>query len=135
MPSTGDRIREIREARRMTQDALADSAKISKSFLSEIENNHRDIGSKNLLRIANALGVSVDFLLQGEPIEHARRQPVVIPPELSQAAEELGLSYATTLEVLEAHNSVVARRSNTATKRLTVSEWKEFYEAIKRVFG
>jgi hypothetical protein len=54
---------------------------------------------------------------------------------MSQAAEELGLSYAQTLETLEAHNSVVARRSSKDTKRLSVEEWKEFYRAIKRVFG
>ena len=135
MATTGDRIREIREARGMTQDGLADSAKISKSFLSEVENNRRNISSGNLLRIANVLGASVDYLLRGETKEQLRREPVVIPPELSQAAEELGLSYATTLEVLEAHNSVVARRSNKTTKRLTLGEWKDFYGAIKRVFG
>jgi transcriptional regulator with XRE-family HTH domain len=119
----------------MTQDQLADEAKISKGFLSEVENNKRNISSENLLRIANVLGASVDYLLRGETKEQTQRQPVVIPPELSQAAGDLGLSYAETLETLEAHNSVIARRSNRDTKRLSVEEWKEFYRAIKRVFG
>ena len=135
MPTTGDRIRAIREARGITQDQLADDAKISKGFLSEVENNKRNISSENLLRIGNVLGASIDYLLRGETKEQTQRQPVVIPPELSQAAEELGLSYAQTLETLEAHNSVVARRSNKDTKRLSIEEWKEFYRAIKRVFG
>ena len=135
MATTGDRIRAIREARGKTQDQLADDAKISKGFLSEVENNKRNISSENLLRIANVLGASLDYLLRGETKEQTHRQPVVIPPEMSQAAEELGLSYAQTLETLEAHNSVVARRSGKDTKRLSVEEWKEFYRAIKRVFG
>jgi transcriptional regulator with XRE-family HTH domain len=135
MATTGDRIRAIREARGMTQDQLADEAKISKGFLSEVENNKRNISSENLLRIANVLGASVDYLLRGETKEQTQRQPVVIPPELSQAAGDLGISYAETLETLEAHNSVIARRSNRGTKRLSVEEWKEFYRAIKRVFG
>jgi transcriptional regulator with XRE-family HTH domain len=135
MATTGDRIRAIREARGKTQDQLADDAKISKGFLSEVENNKRNISSGNLLRLANVLGASVDYLLRGETKEQTHRQPVVIPPEMSQAAEELGLSYAQTLETLEAHNSVVARRSSKDTKRLSVEEWKEFYRAIKRVFG
>lgn len=135
MATTGDRIRAIREARGMTQDQLAEEAKISKGFLSEVENNKRNISSENLLRIANVLGASVDYLLRGETKEQAQRQPVIIPPELSQAAGDLGLSYAETLETLEAHNSVIARRSNRDTKRLSVEEWKEFYRAIKRVFG
>jgi transcriptional regulator with XRE-family HTH domain len=135
MAATGDRIRAIREARGMTQDQLADESKLSKSFLSEVENNRRNISSENLLRIATVLGASVDYLLRGDAKENVRRDPVVIPPELSQAAEELGLSYTTTLEILEAHNSVVARRSNKTIRRLSVDEWKEFYGAIKRVFG
>jgi transcriptional regulator with XRE-family HTH domain len=135
MATTGDRIRAIRETRGMTQDQLADDAKISKSFLSEVENNRRNISSDNLLKIANVLGASIDYLLRGETKEQIRREPVIIPPELSQAAEDLGLSYATTLEILEAHNSVVARRSNKTTKRLSIEEWKEFSRAIKRVFG
>lgn len=135
MATTGDRIREIREARGMTQDQLAVQADISKGFLSDVENNKRNISSDNLLKIANALGASVDYLLRGETKDSGRRTPIVIPPELSQAAGEMGLSYTQTLETLEAHNSVVARRSSKDTKRLSVDEWKEFYKAIKRVFG
>src|SRR5580704_2247968 len=135
MPTTGDRIRAIRDARGLTQDQLAEDANISKSFFSEVENNHRNISSENLLRIANVLGASIDYLMRGETKEQIRREPVVIPPELSQAAEELGLSYQATLEILEAHNSVVARRSDKLTKRLSVAEWKELYTGIKRVYG
>ena len=135
MATTGDRIREIREQRGMTQDQLAEAANISKGFLSEVENNKRNVSSENLLKIANVLGASADYLLRGERTGQVHRQPVVIPPELSEAAEQLGLTYAETLETLEAHNSVVARRSTKATRRLTVDEWKEFHRAIKKVFG
>jgi transcriptional regulator with XRE-family HTH domain len=135
MANTGDRIRGIREKRGLTQDQLADKAKISTGFLSDVENGKRNVSSENLLKIANALGASADYLLRGETRETIQRQPVIIPPELSEAAGDLGLSYAQTLETLEAHNSVVARRSTKETKRLNVEEWKEFYRAIKRVFG
>jgi transcriptional regulator with XRE-family HTH domain len=135
MANTGDRIRAIREKRGLTQDQLADKAKISTGFLSDVENAKRNVSSENLLKIANALGASADYLLRGETRETNQRQPVVIPPELSEAAGDLGLSYTQTLETLEAHNSVVARRSTKETKRLSVEEWKEFYRAIKRVFG
>ena len=56
MATTGERVREIREKRGMTQDQLAGQAKISKSFLSEIENNKRNVSSQALLRIAKILG-------------------------------------------------------------------------------
>ena len=49
------------------------------------------------------------------------RESVVIPYELSAAAEQLHLSYAQTLELLDAYNSVVARRSNSGGSRSTSS--------------
>lgn len=114
MATTGDRIRELRDTVGLTQHELAEKAGISKGFLSDVENNNRNISSEYLLRIANALGASIDFLLRGERKESSQAEPVVIPPELSQVAEELKLSYPQTLELLEAHRSIVARRS---TKR------------------
>ena len=135
MATTGDRIRELREKRKMTQDKLAEAAKISKGFLSDVENNKRDIGSQAILRLANSLGASVDYLLRGEVKESPEIEAVVIPPALSRAAAEMDLSYNETLELLDAHNSVVARRSNKSQKDFIVEDWKQLYKAIKRVFG
>jgi transcriptional regulator with XRE-family HTH domain len=135
MPTVGDRVREIREKRGMTQEKLADAAGISKSFLSEIENDKSNVGAQILLRVANALGASVDYLLQGAVREAEDKAPVVIPSNLSRAAEELNLTYAQTLELLDAHNSVVARRGSRSNKDFTVEDWKNLHTAIKKVFG
>jgi transcriptional regulator with XRE-family HTH domain len=135
MPTVGERIREVREELQMNQEQLAERAGLSKGFLSDVENNKRNIGSENLLKIANVLGASVDYLLRGEVSESAGTEPVVIPPELSQAAEELELSYAATMELLEAHRSVIARRSNKGLRKFSVEDWKKLHEAIKKVFG
>jgi transcriptional regulator with XRE-family HTH domain len=135
MATPGERIRDIREKKKMTQDRLAEAAGISKGFLSDVENNKRNISARTLLQIANALGASVDYLLQGAVKEPGERAPVVIPPELSRAAEELDLSYAETLELLAAHNSIVARRSNRSQREFTVDDWKKLHKAIKGVFG
>lgn len=135
MAMVGDRIREVREEMRMTQDRLAELTGLSKGFLSDVENNKRNIAAQNLLKIANVLGASVDYLLRGEVADVSAVEPVVIPPELSQAAQELELSYAATMELLEAHRSVIARRSNRGLRRFTVDNWKQLHEAIKRVFG
>lgn len=135
MPSVGDRIREIREEMGMKQDLLAERAGLSKGFLSDVENNKRNVGSQNLLKIANVLGASVDYLLRGEVSDSGASEPVVIPPELSQAAEDLELSYSATIELLEAHRSVIARRNNRGLRKFGVDDWKKLHEAIKRVFG
>ena len=135
MATTGERIREIREKRSLTQDQLASQAKISKSFLSEVENSKRNVSSQALLRIANILGASVDYLLTGESKHHPSKAPVVIPPELSHAAEELQLTFNQTIDLLEAQRSVVARRTQKSMKSLTVEDWKELHKTLKRVFG
>jgi transcriptional regulator with XRE-family HTH domain len=135
MPTVGERIRDIRLDLDLNQDQLAEQAGLSKGFLSDVENNKRNIGSENLLKIANVLGASVDYLLRGETSEMVTAQPTIIPPELSQAAEELELSYAATVELLEAHRSVIARRSNKGLRTFSVDDWKKLHDAIKRVFG
>ena len=134
MPQSGDRIRAIRGQRNWTQEELAEAAGISKSFLSDIENGKRNISSESALKIADALGISLDYLIRGETGERERqRQPVSIPPELSQLAEELELSYSETLTLLEAHEAVVARRAARQLRQPTVEEWRRFYLAIKDV--
>ena len=116
---------------------MAETAAISKGFLSDVENNKRNISSEYLLRIANSLGTSVDYLLKGESTsaETLKSEPVVIPPALSEAALQLNLTYPQTVELLRAHHSVVARRSNKDIKQFNVSDWIAFHKAIKEVFG
>lgn len=131
----GERIREIREDQGITQDQLAQRSGLSKGFLSDVENSKRNIGSQYLLQVANVLGASVDYLLQGDVRMSPTREPIVIPPELDQAAAELRLSYAETIELLEAQQSVIARRSSQGVRKLGAEDWKRLHEAIKKVFG
>src|SRR5437870_5342926 len=125
MPTVGDRIKQVREARGWTQEKLADEAKVSRGFLSEVEKHGKNISLDVLRRIANALGASVGYLATGEGEQPGERKPVVIPPELSQAAQDLHLSYPETLDLLEAYNSVVARRSNRSKGTMSVKDWKD----------
>ena len=134
MPTVGERIREIRDKRGMTQEKLAEAAGLSKSFLSEVENDKSNISSQILLRIANELGASMDYLLDGTVREALEREPVVIPLALSKYAEKMNLTYAQTRELLDAHNSVIARRSSKSTKEFTVDDWRKLHVAIKKVF-
>jgi transcriptional regulator with XRE-family HTH domain len=108
---------------------------VSKGFLSDVENDQRRMGSDSLLRMAQALGASVDYLLRGDEPETPITAPDVIPRELAVFAQEEGLTYVQTVELLNAHNSVVARRSASGRPALSVADWRRLYEAIKDVFG
>lgn len=133
-PSVGERIKKAREELGWTQERLASEAKISKSFLSDVERGERDMSAGYLLKVSNALGASLNYLLRGivEPIE--RTEKIEIPRELSEAAEQLNLSYSQTLTVLQAHNSIVARRSYKQVQRSSVQDWIELARAIAKVY-
>jgi transcriptional regulator with XRE-family HTH domain len=135
MQTVGDRIRQVREQVGMTQDAVAGSAGLSKGFISEVENNKRNISAQNLLKVANALSASVQYLLEGGEYQRRENRPVVIPAELSKAAEQLGLTYAQTLSLLETYESVIARRRKAKNKMFTVDDWIDLHHAIDKVFG
>ena len=128
----GDRIKEIRQSLRWTQNRLAKEAQISKSFLSEVENNKSDVSGDKLLKIANALNASLDYLMKGEPKSNSdATKPVEIPPELSEMADENGLTYRQTITLLDTQQSLLARRSSKNNTRMTKMKWKELYDSLK----
>ena len=62
--SLGMRIKRQRKLKGWTQDQLAERANVSISFLGHIERGTRKAGMETLVKLANALGVSTDVLLQ-----------------------------------------------------------------------
>lgn len=65
----GDRIRSIREDKKMGLNETADLAGISGSYLSNIENGiKKNPSMKTLSNIASALGVSVDDFFKDEAV-------------------------------------------------------------------
>jgi len=76
MATTGDRIKEVRESLHITQEELAAKTGLSKGFISDTENSKRGISAENLLKIANALGASLDYLAKGETGLSQKRKPL-----------------------------------------------------------
>ena len=62
----GKRIREIRIEKHFTQEYLAEYTNVNVSHISNIENNKVKISLTLLIKICNALDVSVDYILQNE---------------------------------------------------------------------
>lgn len=61
----GNRIREIREEKKITRESLAANSNISTKFLYEIENGKKGLSSDTLLSISKALECSCDYILTG----------------------------------------------------------------------
>lgn len=77
--SVGSRIRKFREEKGMTATELAEKARVSKSYLSELESENGDAKKKPsgemLYDIAKALGVAMSDLLGRPIITDANRSP------------------------------------------------------------
>lgn len=61
----GTNIRKLRNGKKLSQEELAYEAGIDRSYLSEIENGHKNLSIVMLEQIANALDVKVTVLLAG----------------------------------------------------------------------
>ena len=65
----GYRIRELREAMKMTQEELADKSGVSRGTISALENGSmRNTTSTTLLKLAQALNTSVDRIFFTETV-------------------------------------------------------------------
>ncbi len=53
----GLNLRKIRENRKISQERLAELAELDRTYISGIERGRRNIGIKNIFKLANALNV------------------------------------------------------------------------------
>ena len=60
------RVRELREERRHSQEALSEALGIRQPAYSELERGHTKLTAERALVLAEFYGISVDELLRGE---------------------------------------------------------------------
>jgi transcriptional regulator with XRE-family HTH domain len=65
----GLNIRIMREKRGLSQEKLGDLAGLHRAYIGQIERGEKNIGLKNLEKIAIALKVSVRFLFEMDNID------------------------------------------------------------------
>ncbi len=131
----GARVRQLRRENELTQEELAEKAGLSKSFISEIEGGRTAASGLLFLKIAEALGVSVEWLLTGE-LPHApavRPSEVEIPPLVAELAEEQGWSYSETLDLAAALQTIVARRTRGRRWQPGREELLELAKAVRHL--
>ena len=66
----GKRIQEVRKQQEMTQAELAALTDMSDSYISYIETAKKQASLESLVRISNALGITVDELLSGNQLHN-----------------------------------------------------------------
>lgn len=63
----GDRVREIRLYKGLSQEELARIAQIDRTYVGGVERGERNVGIKNVWRIADALEISAAELFRESP--------------------------------------------------------------------
>ncbi len=78
----GDRLRQLRTAAGLSQEAFAAKAGFSRSYYTEIETGKRNVSLLNLVRIADALGVGLRelFDFQATPVRQIDRNWFIDAP-------------------------------------------------------
>lgn len=59
----GRRIREERLHLNLTQEILAEDVGLTTAYIGQVERGERNLTLENLIKVANRLGVTVDYLL------------------------------------------------------------------------
>ena len=62
----GRNIRKYREKKKLSQEALADLAKIHRTYILQVEQGKRNVGIVNIFKIAEALEIDPSILLLQE---------------------------------------------------------------------
>jgi transcriptional regulator with XRE-family HTH domain len=132
MPTVGDRVKQRRLEFGLSQDALAERAGISNSFLSDLETGKRNVGAETLLDLGRAMGVSLDVLMTGEG-SGDQKPDVQIPASLATLAAEEGLWFRQALTLLHMQEQILANRKSPKKNDLDKVNWRDFYRAAKRL--
>ena len=67
MNNIGDKLKKIRLARNMTQGELADKMGLSRHLISRWETGDRNINADQLNKLAQILGVTLDYFQDAKP--------------------------------------------------------------------
>ena len=61
----GDQVRQIRLARGLSQEAMAQECGLHRTYYSAVERGERNVSLRNIVRIAHGLGVEPSRLFAG----------------------------------------------------------------------
>ncbi len=62
----GERVREIRKERKISQEELADLAHLDRTYVNSVENGKRNISIENVEKIARALNCTIQEFFTSE---------------------------------------------------------------------
>lgn len=82
----GKRITERRKKLGLTQEALAEKGDLTQHFVSYAEAGKRAMHPENVIKLANALQISADYLLTGDIVD---KDMLILSKKLSTLSPEM----------------------------------------------
>ena len=61
----GERVRELRQKGEWSQEAFAEECDLDRTYMGGIERGERNLGLRNVEKIAEALGITIAELMEG----------------------------------------------------------------------
>lgn len=102
----GEKIKQIRRSKDMTQEALALALGYTKSFISYVESNERRLSDLDLGRVAHILGVSVSdlessFSINTQDYEFIEHRMEKISKEMAESLERITETLGDLVNITE----------------------------------
>lgn len=72
MLTTGERIRQLRKGKKLSQERLADLCGVGHKVVCKWENDYFLPYADNLCKLSDIFGVSINYILRGKPISDDR---------------------------------------------------------------
>ena len=82
----GEQVRQARLGAGLSQDALGERIGLDRTMIAKIEAGRRRVDALELVRLASALEVSIDFLLEPRPAVISRRQELLVEDSDTEVA-------------------------------------------------
>jgi transcriptional regulator with XRE-family HTH domain len=113
----GERIRDLRKARGWSQERFADVCGVHRTYMGHLERGEKNVSFNTLVRLADALGITLSELLAEESSravkKRAPRQPALSPDDLGGVVRELNqrrIALEETAGALKALTEVLRTR-------------------------
>lgn len=127
--SVSQKIRQLREEKELSLNKLAETAGVSKAYLSQLENNvSKQPSAEVLLKIASALGTTIADLLD-KPVRVHAKDFGEMPDGLSKLIDERG----ETLDIREEDVKMLMNIRYRGNQPETPEDWEHILRTIRIV--
>lgn len=102
LENISNQIRDLRVAKQITQQELAEKTNLSVPYISQIENNHRKISLDTFIKIVNALEISLsDFFLPYSVIQDEDTTQLILKIQKNSKSKSIAKKVIEIIDLMD----------------------------------